>query len=559
MARPANGVAGRTSKTTATNAPARFVAPPAYMPPDDEGLRFLLDDASLVSGIRGPFGSGKSVLCVHKVLKKCQEQAPWEVKDSSGQVLERIRYSRWAIVRNTFPELKLTTVKTWRDWVPDFLGEFAWSAPYTHYLDYPLPDGTRVKAEIIFLALDKPDDVKKLLSLELTGAWINEAREIDKAILDALTGRINRYPSPALGGPSWSGIIMDTNSPDEEHWWPILAGDTDPPEWMSDDDKRLLVRPKGWKFYTQPPAMLERFDDSGRVEGYESNPGRANREIRNERGEVIRRGLPDKYYADMVAGKSRTWIRIYILNQYAALIAGKAVYPEWSDELHVLAKVYVPDPRHAIHVGIDYGRTPAALFEQYIEGRVFTFHEFLLAGVSTRTFGKLLKLEIARKGWHEFAFKFWGDPSGDDLKETADEAPSEILRSLNIIVQPAPTNDPLVRIEAVSALLTEMKPSGPCYNVSPNCHHLIAGFRGAYHYKPMAGGNRGQYDTKPNKNRASHPHDANQYAVLGAGAWKPIIRPGVARRAVTIRREGTPFSRMSANRGRQRAVSRWSR
>jgi hypothetical protein len=512
-----------------------------------------------VRGIRGPFGSGKSVLCVHAILKHCQEQAPWEVKDSEGRVVQRIRYSRWAIVRNTFPELKLTTVKTWRDWVPDALGEFAWSAPFTHYLDYPLPDGTQVRAEIVFIALDKPEDVKKLLSLELTGTWINEAREIAKEILDALTGRINRYPSPALGGPSWSGIIMDTNSPGEEHWWPIMAGDVEPPEWMTDDEKRMLVRPAGWRFYTQPPAMLEVFDETGKVSGYEMNPERANREIVNDSGVVIRKGLSEKYYRDMISGKSRTWIRVYILNQYADIIAGKAVYGEWSDEQHILAKVYVPDPKHAIHVGVDYGRTPAAIFLQYIGGRVFVFHEFLLAGVSTRTFIKLLKQEIVRKGWQDFTFDMAGDPSGDDMKETDDLAPSEIARSLGVTIHSAPTNDPLVRIEAVSALLTEIKPEGPCFNVSPNCHHLIAGFRGAYHYKPMSGGSRGQYDTRPAKNRASHPHDGLQYGVLRCGAWRPIINQGRRQKSTTIERKGTPFSRQAAGRGfgSRRAASRW--
>ena len=43
--------------------------------------------------------------------------------------------------------------------------------------------------------MDRPEDVKKLLSLELTGIWINEAREIPKSIVDACTMRVGRYPS----------------------------------------------------------------------------------------------------------------------------------------------------------------------------------------------------------------------------------------------------------------------------------------------------------------------------------------------------------------------------
>ena len=44
---------------------------------------------------------------------------------------------------------------------------------------------------IIFLALDQPKDVKKLLSLELTGVFINEAREISKDIVDACFDRFS--------------------------------------------------------------------------------------------------------------------------------------------------------------------------------------------------------------------------------------------------------------------------------------------------------------------------------------------------------------------------------
>ena len=67
--------------------------------------------------------------------------------------------------------------------------------------------------EVLFRALDRPADVKKLLSLELTGAWVNEAREVPKAIIDGLQGRVGRYPSMREGGCTWSGLMMDTNPP----------------------------------------------------------------------------------------------------------------------------------------------------------------------------------------------------------------------------------------------------------------------------------------------------------------------------------------------------------
>ena len=75
-----------------------------------------------------------------------------------------------------------------------------------------------VQIEVLFRALDRPDQVSNLLSLELTGAWFNEAREIPKAIIEAMDGRIDRYPAVKDGGCTWTGIIMDTNPPDDDSY-----------------------------------------------------------------------------------------------------------------------------------------------------------------------------------------------------------------------------------------------------------------------------------------------------------------------------------------------------
>ena len=128
------------------------------------------------------------------------------------------RKSRWVVVRNTYRELADTTVKTWLDWFPEqYLGPFI-QQDMTHHISYG-----DIEAEVLFRALDRPQDVKKLLSLELTGAWINEAREVPKSVIDMIQGRVGRYPSKREGGPTWFGVIMDTNPPDNDHWWYTLA------------------------------------------------------------------------------------------------------------------------------------------------------------------------------------------------------------------------------------------------------------------------------------------------------------------------------------------------
>ena len=357
---PRVSFAGRKAKSK-VNLRALPAQPEPFVPPGPVGAAFMeLDD--FVRGIRGPFGSGKSVLCVHEILKRAQQQAPHLTKDPAGNVTSRTRYTRWAIVRNTFPELKLTTVKTWLRWVPEDLGSFLWSAPFTHHLRYPMPDGTEVDCEVIFLALDSPEDVKKLLS--------RSHRRVDQRGPRGRQGDRRRLHRPRRPLPrSGDGrAVVDRRHHGHQLAGrgarrPIIAGDVDPPEWMSDEEKLLLVRPADWSFFTQAPAMLETLEGE-KLTGYVINPEREN---------PI---LGERYYVRMVSGKSRTWIRIYILNQYATLIFGKAVYEkEWNDEQHIAKQRLWPVANIPIIVGLDYGRTPAAAFKQKVGGQMRLIHE----------------------------------------------------------------------------------------------------------------------------------------------------------------------------------------
>ena len=151
--------------------------------PDGDVLKSFMKDDSFFRGLRGPVGSGKSVSCCVEIFRRALQQE----KGQDGN-----RRSRWAIIRNTNPQLRTTTIKTWLDWFPEAeWGKFLWSVPYTHWIKQG-----DLELEVIFLALDRPEDVKKLLSLELTGIWINEAREIPKSIIDACTCLLYTSPSP---------------------------------------------------------------------------------------------------------------------------------------------------------------------------------------------------------------------------------------------------------------------------------------------------------------------------------------------------------------------------
>ena len=283
--------------------------------PDGEVLKLFMKDDSFLRGLRGPVGSGKSVACCIEIFRRAIMQ---EESDDG------MKKSRWAVIRNTNPQLKTTTIKTWLDWFPeDEWGNFHWSVPFTHRIRKG-----NIDLEVIFLALDRPEDVKKLLSLELTGVWINEAREIPKSIVDACSMRVGRFPSMRDGGPSWYGVICDTNPPDTEHWWSIMSGDSVLPDYISKQEAKMLVKPDNWTFYNQPSAMLEIKNKSNEIEDYLDNPDKENG-----------KNLTGDYYKNIIRGKTKSWIDVYILNKlgpvsYTHLRAHETGRKERTPRLH---------------------------------------------------------------------------------------------------------------------------------------------------------------------------------------------------------------------------------
>lgn len=225
----------------------------------------------------GPFGSGKSVACCIEIQRRAREQAPSP---------DGVRRTRWAVVRNTYPDLKNTTVKTWRDWWGDAFGNFLNVAPFVHHMRYDLADKTKVDCEVIFLAMDTEEDAKKFLSLELTGIYFNEVRELPRSLVEAGDGRLGRYPSMKDGGPSWYGLIADTNLFDEDHWlYPIVEKGEE-----------------GWEIFHQPGGVIQ-VDEKW---------------VQNPHAENLNNLTPG-YYTGQVSGKSDAWIRIHLAAEVGRL------------------------------------------------------------------------------------------------------------------------------------------------------------------------------------------------------------------------------------------------
>ena len=482
--------------------------------PDGDTIKQFMKDESFFRGLRGPVGSGKSVSCCIEILRRALEQ-------KIG--VDGKRKSRWAVIRNTNPQLKTTTIKTWLDWFPEEeWGKFHWSVPYTHHIKKGELD-----VEVIFLALDRPEDVKKLLSLELTGAWINEAREIPKSIIDACTMRVGRFPSMRDGGPSWYGVIADTNPPDTDHWWSILAGEAVIPDYITKQEAKMLVKPDNWRFWNQPPAMKEVFDDDGHLNTYDENKDKENG-----------KNLTPNYYSNIIRGKTKSWIDVYILNKLGQIEDGKPVYEMYRRDVHV-AKSDVAIMKDApIYVGIDFGLTPACVFGQRVRGRWLIIDELVAEDMGILRFSDLMKQKMAE--YLPRNFVVFGDPAGDHRAQTDESTPFQILRGRGISARPAPSNDVMLRLESVNVTLSRMIDGDSGMLIDPKCVNIIKGFDGGYHYRRMqVSGER--YDEKPNKNRFSHIHDALQYMLLGAGEGRKLTIGGKTSKVVVAKRNFDVF------------------
>jgi len=254
----------------------RYDAPPTVG-------RFMESNAR-VRGIVGPFGSGKSSGCVMEFLKRAAQQAPWT---------DGIRRTRFCAVRNTYGQLNDTTRKTFEQWIPAELGHWG-EEEFTFYIQRG-----DIECEVLFRALDRPQHVNKLLSLELTGAYINECREIPKAIFDGIQGRLGRYPSKAQGGASWRGLWFDSNPWHQRHWLHQLFKRNTPPQ--------------GFELYEQPSGL------SPEAENVEN--------------------LPDAYYADLCHGKDTEYIECYVHGRYPAQDVG-SVFGALLEALEARGNVY---------------------------------------------------------------------------------------------------------------------------------------------------------------------------------------------------------------------------
>ena len=436
-----------------------FVTPPTIG-------KFMLDD-SFVRLIMGPVGSGKSAGCFMELLRRARLQEP----DKKG-----VRRTRMAIIRNTLQQLKQTCLADIEMWLNPIMTYKV--SDSTIKIKFPLGDGTMVESDWMMIPLDTKQDQQRLLSLNLTGAWVSEFREIDPSLISALSGRLGRFPSKAVAVPTWYGIVAETNPPDEDSEWYTLLE---------------VERPPNWAFYKQPGGMDK---DAENIEN-----------------------LPDGYYDNLLANNNSDWADIHVHAKYGKSLGGQAVFrASFKPSFHIVSSedLQIIDAM-PVMVGQDFGRTPASLIGQIDNrGRLVIHDELTSEDMGIEQFATtLLRPLLYEKYWGQKIFMV-ADPKGRDKSQTNEDSPFDVLKRLGFDVHAAPTNNIDPRLRSVEQLLLHQVDGGPMLMISDECTVLNSAMKYWYRYRRKQ---TGVLEDKPEK---THPWsdvaDCLQYMAMSTNA-----------------------------------------
>jgi hypothetical protein len=451
--------------------------------------------------IAGPVGSGKTTACLFELFRRAceQEKAP-----------DGLRYTRFAIVRQTLKQLRDTVLKDITDWLQGV-------ARYKVSENTIYVEVGDVRSEWLLIPLDDPEDQRRLLSMQLTGAWMSEAIEMDVAIISPLSGRLGRFPRGVQGAPTWFGLIADTNMPSEGSAW--------------------------HKFMTEPPEDWQIFIQPG---GLEDTAENLNWLTQTSTTLALPLDHPDRlaqgrtYYERFVRSNSPDWCKRYVHAQFGDDPSGTAVFREsFKSSFHVVDELS-PIPGYPLIVGQDFGRDPCSVICQMDhKGRLLVLEEVLAEDIGLELhIERSLRPALMHERYLGRPVVIVGDPAGKAKSTSYEETSFDLVKRMGFMAYPAPSNNIDRRLRSVEAFLLAQRDGGPAMLFDRDkCPQLVRAMSGGYRYAKTRAGNR---KPNPDKNDYSHIADALQYAALAAhGGMVGMIAGRLTRR---VRQERTRVS-----------------
>lgn len=425
---------------------------------------FMLDN-SKVRTLIGPFASGKTTGMCMELARRMMMEHP----DANN-----VRRTRFVVVRNTAQQLRQSVLEEIRKWLAPAMN-FRVTDSTVQFRFKHAEFGT-IESDWLLIPLDKPEDQQRLLSLNITGGWVSEFREVPLTLFEALLGRCGRYVPLGVQGNAWHGLIAESNPPDEDSDW---------------YNKLEIERPPAWRCFRQPGGLDPNAENKGPW-------------------------LPVNYYEDLAANNNPDWVDVHVHGKYGKSLSGQAVFRRtFQPAFHVTYNELRPIPSMPLMLAQDFGRTPATLVTQVDNrARLLVLREITADGMGIEQFATSKLRPSMIQHYAGIPSFMIADPTGKDKGQVTEESPFDCLRRLGFTVYGAPTNDLEPRLRAVEELLMRQVDGGPLLLIDGgNCPQLVSALKFHYRYKRKI--NR-ELDDKPEK---THPWsdlaDDLQYACLG--------------------------------------------
>lgn len=317
--------------------------------------------------------------------------------------------ARWALIRDTFENIKGTTQKTFFDWFPPGVYGTYHGGNKTFTWASGLGGG-----EVLFMGMDDANDATKLMSRELAGFGMDEPAPalgnvgINAFIFEMAMTRL-RQP-----GMKWYAAKLAENNPDEAHW-----------------TYNKFVSPGSDGFVLWQPRLPEN---------------------------ILH--LPKDYYANLRA----TWkhrpdlIRRFVDGEFGFQAVGKNVTPQWNDKFHLAVGLAAED-RNELICCWDFGHTPVCIITQITAAGHW---DILQAHCGVDMGAEELIVDMVRpalldlKRRHNVTWRHIGDPAGKiRSQDSINRSPVRTIRTSlggNWTSGPVPLQE---RLDPLQAVLTK--------------------------------------------------------------------------------------------------------
>lgn len=452
-----------------------------YKPP--ASVKGYLTSEKFISLIVGPVGSTKTTASIMKIAYHAKRMAACR---------DGIRRSRAIWIRNTREQLRDTSIPDFLKWYPDGVAGVYAKTEYKFVLKFD-----DVECEVLFRGLDDANDVRRLLSLQASFAVMDEFREINKDIFEAVQGRLGRYPDGMMvphraewgvddkGNPI-QGCVTDEGKPNKHIW-----GATNPPDMDTFWEGFLTEPPSNADVFFQPSGMSPEADWVHL--------------------------LPTNYYEDLMEGKSEEYVDVYIHAKFGRSLSGQPVFKSFSRDTHVAKEEIRPlSASTTLIIGVDAGLTPAAVIGQVIhDGRVVVYDALTSDGMGALRFVQEKLKPLLVNKFPGYRAQVIIDPAAFQRAQTDERTVADIYKTEGFPVKPAKTNTITARIAAVDKFLNRTVDGKAGILFCPaGAGAIIQSLAGRYRYKIN---NKGEREESPEKNHPwSDVADALEYLCLHA-------------------------------------------